>query len=284
MTPQYQDQAQSLREQFNNVETKIICISGGKGGVGKSVFSVNLSTEIAKTGKSVLLFDSDAGFANASILLGKNVNFTLSDYIDGKANIEKCVQKTKYGVNVISTGFDFKDWKIFQNNFTNKMADEFLKVASKHDYLIVDIGAGYSEKLNSFYISADKILLVTIPEPTAIVNAYTLIKALSMIGVNAELNIILNMIRDKNEIEPVKEVLNRTVSKFLNKKIEKFYDVYYEKLVHDSIKRQIPIVEFKENIRFSKIIKEISMDIMEEDYQQKEPFINKFKKLFGLGV
>ncbi|MDK2946537.1 MinD/ParA family ATP-binding protein [Geotoga petraea] len=282
MSPGYQDQAESLRSQFKKSDTKIISISGGKGGVGKSVFAVNLSAELAKREKSVLLFDSDAGFANAAILLGKNVKYNMSDYIDGRATLDQCIQETKYGVDVISSGFDFKDWKLFQNGFTSSMTEDFFLKAKDHDYLIIDIGAGYSDKLNSFYLASDKIFLITIPEPTAIVNAYTLIKALSFIGVHSELDIILNMIREKSEIEPVKQVIKKTVSNFLGKDIANFYDVYYDKRVHDSIKSQTPIVNQNINNKFKKSLELIVDDILNIEPNNEKSFTKRFKNIFGM--
>ncbi|HQP58068.1 MAG TPA: AAA family ATPase, partial [Petrotogaceae bacterium] len=155
MTPKFADQAERLRNDFSAKETKIICISGGKGGVGKSLISVNVAVEIAKRGKSVLIFDSDAGFANASILLGKTLKNTLSDYINNNLPLEKCIQKTEYGVNVISTGFDFKDWKIYQSSFSPKMVEDLFLLSKDNDYVIVDIGAGYSETIKPFYLAAN---------------------------------------------------------------------------------------------------------------------------------
>jgi flagellar biosynthesis protein FlhG len=284
MSNNYHDQAENLRKHFQDAETKIITISGGKGGVGKSVFSVNISSELALRKNKVLLFDSDAGFANASILLGKTVKKTLSDYIDGKISIEDCVHETDSGVNVISTGFDFKDWKLFQNNFNGTMAQEFLALARKHDYVIIDTGAGYSDKLIHFYLASDKIFLVTVPEPTAIVNAYTLIKALSMLDVDSELDVILNMITDKSEIRSVEEVLRKTVKNFLNKDINNFYKFVHEKSIHESVKRQIPIVRYKENNAFSKNLKILVDDITNNKRTKKLSFTERFKKIIGIEV
>lgn len=234
------------------------------------------------------LFDSDAGFANASILLGKASSNSFSDYINGNISLEDCIQKTDYGVNVVTTGFDFKDWKIFQNNFTDSMAEEFLSLARKHDYVIIDIGAGYSEKLKTFYLSSDKILLVTIPEPTAIVNAYTLIKALSIIGVNAEMDIVLNMIKDKSEIKSVEEVLKKTVKNFLSKDIQNFFYVMYDDVVHESVRRQIPLVHYRENSKTVKNIVYIVDHILDENKENKNKmknisFFERFKNMFNPG-
>ncbi|WP_103898820.1 P-loop NTPase [Petrotoga halophila] len=279
----YRDQAASLREEFSNTQTKIITVVSGKGGVGKSVLSVNIATELATHGKRILLFDSDAGFANASILMGNTVKITLSEYMKGNVTFNECVQDTDYGVKIISSGFDFTDWKIFQNNFNDSIMDEFLNLLKEVDFFIIDVGAGYSEKLNNFYLNSDTIFLITIPEPTAVVNAYTLLKALSVLNVNGEIEIILNMIKNKNEVEMVKSVLNRTTKRFLNREINNFHEISYDENVHLSVKRQIPLISLKENSKFSKDIKKITSNILNIKTSSHNNFARRLKEMFGKG-
>jgi len=277
----YRDQAAGLREEFSNTQTKIITVVSGKGGVGKSVLSVNIAADLAAHGKKILLFDSDAGFANASILMGNTVKITLSEYMRGNVTFNDCVQDTEYGVKIISSGFDFTDWKIFQNNFNDSIMDEFLSLLKDIDFFIIDVGAGYSEKLNNFYLNSDTIFLITLPEPTAVVNAYTLLKALSVLNVNGEIEIILNMIKNKNEVEMVKSVLSRTAKKFLNREINNFHEISYDENVHTSVKRQIPLISLKENSKFSKDIKKITSNILNIKTSSHLNFTQRLKEMFG---
>ncbi|WP_103927498.1 P-loop NTPase [Petrotoga sp. SL27] len=279
----YQDQAAGLREEYLSSQTKIITVVSGKGGVGKSVLSVNIAADLAAHGKRILLFDSDAGFANASILMGNTVKNTLSEYMRGNVTFNECVQDTEYGVKIISSGFDFTDWKIFQNNFNDSIMDEFLNLLKDIDFFIIDVGAGYSEKLNNFYLNSDTIFLITVPEPTAVVNAYSLLKALSVLNVNGEIEIILNMIKNKNEIEMVKSVLNRTTKRFLNREINNFHEISYDENVHVSVKRQIPLISLKENSKFSKDIKKITSDILNIKTSSHTNFTQRLKEMFGKG-
>jgi flagellar biosynthesis protein FlhG len=277
----YRDQAASLREEFSNTQTKIITVVSGKGGVGKSVLSVNIAADLAAHGKRILLFDSDAGFANASILMGNTVKITLSEYMRGNVTFNECVQDTEFGVKIISSGFDFTDWKIFQNNFNDSIMDEFLNLLKEVDFFIIDVGAGYSEKLNNFYLNSDTIFLITVPEPTAVVNAYTLLKALSVLNVDGEIEIILNMIKNKNEVEMVKSVLSRTAKRFLNREINNFHEISYDENVHMSVKRQIPLISLKENSRFSKDIKKITSNILNIKTSSHSNFAQRLKEMFG---
>jgi len=277
----YQDQAAGLREEYLSSQTKIITVVSGKGGVGKSVLSVNIAADLAAHGKRILLFDSDAGFANASILMGNTVKNTLSEYMRGNVTFNECVQDTEYGVKIISSGFDFTDWKIFQNNFNDSIMDEFLNLLKDIDFFIIDVGAGYSEKLNNFYLNSDTIFLITVPEPTAVVNAYSLLKALSVLNVNGEIEIILNMIKNKNEIGMVKSVLNRTTKRFLNREINNFHEISYDENVHVSVKRQIPLISLKENSKFSKDIKKITSNILNIKTSSHTNFTQRLKEIFG---
>ncbi|HBT51710.1 MAG TPA: hypothetical protein DEA49_06330 [Petrotoga sp.] len=279
----YRDQASGLREEYLSTQTKIITVVSGKGGVGKSVLSVNIAADLATHGKRILLFDSDAGFANASILMGNTVKNTLSEYMRGNVAFDECVQDTEYGVKIISSGFDFTDWKIFQNNFNDSIMDEFLNLLKEVDFFIIDVGAGYSEKLNNFYLNSDTIFLITVPEPTAVVNAYSLMKALSILNVNGEIEIILNMIKNKNEVEMVKSVLSRTTKRFLNREINNFYEISYDENVHLSVKRQIPLISLKENSKFSKDIKKITSDILNIKTSSHTNFTQRLKEMFGKG-
>jgi len=277
----FSDQASGLREEYSNIQTKIITVVSGKGGVGKSVLSVNIAADLAAYGKKILLFDSDAGFANASILMGKTVKFTLSEYMRGNVAFNDCVQDTDYGVKIISSGFDFTDWKIFQNNFNDSILDDFISLLKEVDFFIIDVGAGYSEKLNNFYLNSDKIFLITVPEPTAIVNAYTFLKALSVLNVNGEIEIILNMIKNKNEVEMVKSALSKTVKKFLNRDINNFHEISFDDNVHLSVKRQIPLISLKENSKFSKDVKKITSNILNIKPSSHTNFTQRLKEMFG---
>lgn len=279
----FNDQASRLREEFASNDTKIISVVSGKGGVGKSIFSVNIAALLASYDKRVLVFDSDAGFANASILLGSSIKHTLSDYMKGIVTFKECIQETRYGVKIVSTGFDYTDWKIFQNNFDGSILNEFLSVTREIDYLIIDVGAGYSEKLNNFYINSDKIFIITAPEPTAVVNAYSLLKALSYLGVGSEIEIVLNMTKNKEELENIRYALENTVKKFLKKDINTFYELSYDPNVPLSVKAQVPIVIWKKDSKFSKDIKKIVEDILNLNVIDKENnFAKRIKKLFGL--
>jgi flagellar biosynthesis protein FlhG len=278
------DQAENLRKTFSKNKTKIILVTGGKGGVGKSIVAVNTAVNLAKLNKKVLIFDTDAGFANASILLGVSPNVSIKDYFDKKLTLEECIVKTPYGIKLLSTGMDIKDWISFQKNFTRKAIEEFFNIAKEHDYVIIDVSAGYNENLKPFYIAADNILLVTTPEPTAIVNAYTVVKALSLLEVDGVVDVVINMIRKKSEAQTAEQVLRKTIKEYLYKDIRHVFYINFDHLVHDSVKSQIPISSFKPSSHIANDLMSIAetLESISTDVEQKnDNLLKKLLLLFG---
>ncbi|MBM7559042.1 MinD/ParA family ATP-binding protein [Marinitoga litoralis] len=276
------DQAEILRKNFSKNKTKIILVTGGKGGVGKSIVSVNIAVNLAKLNKRILIFDTDAGFANASILLGVSPSVSIKDYFDKKLSLEECVINTPYGIKLLSTGVDIKDWIAFQKNFTRNAIEEFFNIAKEHDYVIIDVSAGYNENLRPFYIAADTILIVTTPEPTAIVNAYTVVKALSILEVEGDVDLVINMVRKKTEAETAEKVLRKTIKEYLYKDIRNVFYINFDHLVHDSVKSQTPISSFKPTSIVSQNLMKIAEKIEDFEFTNNKSNDNLLKKLLVL--
>ncbi|KAF2956477.1 P-loop NTPase [Marinitoga sp. 38H-ov] len=276
------DQAEILRKNFSKNKTKIILVTGGKGGVGKSIVSVNTAVNLAKLNKKILIFDTDAGFANASILLGVSPSVSIKDYFDKKLSLEECVINTPYGIKLLSTGVDIKDWIAFQKNFTRKAIEEFFNIAKENDYVIIDVSAGYNENLKPFYIAADTILIVTTPEPTAIVNAYTVVKALSILEVEGDVDLVINMIRKKTEAETAEKVLRKTIKEYLYKDIRNVFYINFDHLVHESVKSQTPISSFKPSSIVSNDLMKIAEKIENFEFTKNKENDNLLKKLLVL--
>ncbi|KLO24876.1 MULTISPECIES: MinD/ParA family ATP-binding protein [unclassified Marinitoga] len=276
------DQAENLRKTFSKNQTKIILVTGGKGGVGKSIIAVNTAVNLAKMNKKVLIFDTDAGFANASILLGVSPSVSIKDYFDKRLTLDECIIKTPYGIKLLSTGMDIKDWISFQKNFTRKAIEEFFNIAKEHDYVIIDVSAGYNENLKPFYIAADNILLVTTPEPTAIVNAYTVVKALSILEVDGIVDVVINMIRKKSEANTAEQVLRKTIKEYLFKDIRHVFYISFDHIVHDSVKSQTPISSFKPSSNVANDLMNIAEKIENDKLSNNRKNDNLLKKLLLL--
>jgi flagellar biosynthesis protein FlhG len=158
---------------------KIISVTSGKGGAGKTVIAVNVAIALASLGKKVLLVDADLGLANVDIIMGLSCNHTLADVIDGKKNLEDVLITPFDGMTVLPASSGILKMERLSRDERFRLADQMQKLSTGFDLIIFDTGAGISENVIFFNSLADEVLLVTTPDPTAVTDTYALIKILS---------------------------------------------------------------------------------------------------------
>lgn len=237
------DQTETLKQVVASQNLEIILVASGKGGVGKSVIATNLAVSLARNQKNVLLFDADAGFANADILLGVTTKNTLRDYLISDMELKDVIYPTRYGVWLLSSGTDVQDLIAFRKEPKSRFIDDFMHMALDMNYAIVDTGAGYTEQLISFYSAADKLFLVTTPEPTALMNVYTLAKVLSNNGIFPELYLIMNQSRNTSKDIKVLDRFSYVIEKFAGWKVQERFILRSDKMVSNSVIKQVPLIE-----------------------------------------
>ena len=159
-------------------KTRIIAVTSGKGGVGKSNISVNLAIAFAQTGKKVILIDGDLGMANVNVLLGITPKANLLDVLNKKKKMSDIILNTELGIQIIAGANGFSTIANLTDEQRDFFAEEFTTLSS-FDVIIIDTGAGVSENVLRFIESADEAYVVTTPEPTAITDAYGLIKIIA---------------------------------------------------------------------------------------------------------
>ena len=178
------DQAQQLRnivklqEQRNISNAKVITITSGKGGVGKSNMAVNLAVHFRKMGKRVIIFDADFGLANVEVMFGTVPKYNLTKLLEGEMRIEEIITKGPEGIGFISGGSGI----VGLNNLSKSQIDYLISNLSYlnelTDVLIIDTGAGVSDSVLDFVLASPEVVLVTTPEPSSLTDSYSLIKAL----------------------------------------------------------------------------------------------------------
>jgi len=279
------DQTETLKQVVASQNLEIILVASGKGGVGKSVIATNLAVSLARNQKNVLLFDADAGFANADIMLGVTTKNTLRDYLVSDMELKDVIYPTRFGVWLLSSGTDVQDLIAFRKEPKTRFIDDFMQLALDMNYAIVDTGAGYTEELLSFYSAADKLFLVTTPEPTALMNVYTLAKVLSGNGIFPELYLIMNQSRNTSKDIKVLDRFSYVIEKFAKWKVQERFILRSDKTVSNSIIKQVPLIELYKHSQPAQTIVRLTDQVLKDEREEKTEdggFLAKIKKLFGI--
>ena len=264
-------------------ETRVIAITSGKGGVGKTNLAVNLAVSLQAAGKRVLLIDADIGMANVNVLMGRVTNRSLIDLLNDETELEDIVEEGIQGVKYIS-GVAGVEAALSVNRAAQRMIHRKLGNCSKiADIIIIDTGAGLNRYVIEFILAAHEVLLVTTPEPTALADAYAVVKAYSKYTEKRSIKLIVNRIRDESECTEVTERLNQTTEKFLQLSIDCLGYVYEDRAVRDAVNNQEPFVLMKPNSPASLCVKELAKSLMtgEKMGEVGKGWRNILDKLFG---
>jgi flagellar biosynthesis protein FlhG len=262
--------------------TRIIAVSSGKGGVGKTNISINLALAYAQMGKKVIVMDADLGLANVNVVLGVIPRYNLYHLIRKQKTLSEILVDTSYGIQIIAGASGFS--KIA--NLSEEERHDFiaeLAALSNADILIIDCAAGVSNNVISFIAAADDALIVTTPEPTAITDAYGIIKIIATEIENLDLGLKLVVNRVKSVVEG-KRVAERVINiagQFLNLKVDYLGFVYDDPVVHTAVVRQKPFLILEPKSRAALCIRHLVGRLENYDYRDGKGIPTFLKKLFG---
>lgn len=245
------DQAENLRNiiKKNNVKpvsnSRVIAVTSGKGGVGKSSTSINLALQFKRLGKKVVILDADFGMANIEVMFGVIPKYNLSDLLFKEKSIRDIVCEGPEDVGFISGGSGIAKMVNLDNDQIRKLVNKMAELEDIADVIIIDTGAGIAPSVMEFLVASPEILLVTTPEPTSITDSYALLKALSMnedFDKNVtSIKMIANKVSSEMEGRRVYEKLSVVVTKFLNLEIGFIGTVPHDKDITKAIMKQKPV-------------------------------------------
>src|SRR5574344_1077074 len=217
-------------------KTRIIAITSGKGGVGKTNLSVNMAIAYAQTGKKVILIDGDLGMANVNVLLNVVPHYNLMQVINKQKSMQDIILDTEFGIKFIAGANGFSKIANLTVDELEYFADQFSQLGNA-DIIIIDTGAGISNNVLSFVASADEVYVVTTPEPTAITDAYGIIKIIATELPTSEINmkLIVNRVHSADEGKKISERIINIAAQFLNYKIEYLGFIYDDPIVSSSV-------------------------------------------------
>lgn len=212
------DQATQLRSlvaQSRRQRASVIAITSGKGGVGKSNIAVNLSIKLASAGKQVVLLDADLGLANADVLCNIDLPFNLSHVIARKKDLSEVMVTAPGGFKLIGGASGLARMADLTDFDRRRIVESLVAVEHEADTIVIDTGAGISPNVLSFTRAADHVLVVTTPEPTAITDAYAVIKVISRDGMDRRISLLVNQVRSLDEARLVHDRIARVAKNFL---------------------------------------------------------------------
>jgi flagellar biosynthesis protein FlhG len=239
----YNDQAAGLRRLTKPRPVRVIAVTSGKGGVGKTNVSVNLAVSMAQDGKSVVLMDADLGLANVDVLLGLQSNYNLSHVIDGERTLEEVMVDGPGGIKIVPASSGIKRMAELSQAEHAGLVHAFSELSVPIDVLLVDTSAGISDSVVTFSRAAHEVVVVVCDEPASITDAYALIKLLSRDFGQQRFRVLANMTQSDQEGRELFKKITRVTDRFLDVTLEYMGAVPADEYLRKAVQRQRPVVE-----------------------------------------
>lgn len=292
-----EEQAQELRELMGNTissadsslntqkkdgehKTRIIAVTSGKGGVGKTNMAVNMAIAYAQLGKKVILIDGDLGMANVNVLLNIVPQYNLMQVINRQKTMSEIILDTEVGIKFIAGANGFSKIANLSVEELDYFAKQFAQLGNA-DIIIIDTGAGIANNVLQFVAAADEVFVVTTPEPTAITDAYGMIKIITteLNDRNINIKLLVNRVHSAEEGKKISDRIITIVGQFLNYKVDYIGFVYDDSVVSASVIRQKPFMVVNPTSKPAQCIKHIVGRIEKTDLSSNEgvsSFLKKF--------
>lgn len=276
------DQAFDLRKLIKeeNNDFQVLTITSGKGGVGKTSFTVNLAYCLQTLGKRVLILDADLALANIDILLDEKPPYNLGHLLTGEKSINEIIYTSRYGIKFIpaTSGVEelanlTKEQQLFLINSLKDIYYDF-------DFMLIDTSAGVDEIVINFCLAADKTAVITTPDPTAIADAYAVSRIISKHKPESlELGLIVNMVSSAEEGEKIYKGMNSILKRFTGKEIEFYGYLRNDEKLTKSIRDRNILFKEDKNSKYSKDIHNFANFLISG--KRKSPETNFWKRVFN---
>jgi flagellar biosynthesis protein FlhG len=243
---------------------KTIAIASGKGGVGKTNVTANLAIAMRKLGKNVLIVDADLGLSNIDVLLHLAPKHNIQHLLDGGMALKDVIVEGPHGIRILPAGSGVQELTALDEFKRLKILEAFDTFDSDIDVLLVDTAAGISENVAFFCIAAQEIIIVTSPEPTAITDAYALIKVLHTRYQEKEFHVLVNSVKNPDEAMEVFRRLALAAEKFLSISLDYLGWLPYDEAVQNAVRAQRPFIDMYPKNPISGRIAEIAKRFLDQ--------------------
>jgi len=263
-------------------KARIITVTSGKGGVGKTNLSVNMALAFARLGKKVIVMDADLGLANVNVMLNMIPKYNLYHVIKKQKTIREILVETEYGISIVAGASGFSQIANMGEDDRKDFISE-LDSLSNADIIIIDTSAGVSSNVLDFIAAADDAVIITTPEPTAITDAYGIIKILATEydSLNMGLKLVVNRAKGAAEAKSVADRMINIAGQFLNLKVDYLGFIYDDSAVPHAVLRQKPFMVVDPKCKASICVQHIVERMDRNKPGEVRGFGAMMRKLFG---
>ena len=268
------NQAQGLENLMNKEEKpkfQAISITSGKGGVGKTSFTINLAYQLQKLNKKVIIFDADLALANVDILLGEKPTYNLSHFLNGEKTINEIIYTSKkYGIKFIPAASGFEELANLPLEKQMYILDALHEIYYKFDIMLIDTSAGLSQDVINFCLASDKTIVLTTPDPTSLTDAYAISRVLLTYKTeDLDIGVVVNMVEDEDEALKIYKGIDATLKTFVGKGIDYYGFVKKDEKLTDSVRNIYLLSAEDPNSVYSKNVFNIAKSLLEGYFPTK---------------
>lgn len=277
------DQAEQLRNIIKNNPVnrrpiaRVITVTSGKGGVGKSNVSINLAVQLKKLGHKVIIFDADFGLANIEVMFGAIPKHNLSDLIYQGMSISEIITMGPMDIGFISGGSGIAGLSNLNRDYINYLIQNLAELDRLADVIIIDTGAGISDAVLEFLVASGEVLLVTTPEPTSITDSYSLLKALNRHPKFSKdmtmIKVVANKVADADEGKQLYTKLNAVVNRYLKIPLSFVGVIPDDQMLQKAVMQQSPVSIQSPNSKSAQAFADLALTL---ENNGKEPYFRKY--------
>ena len=259
--------------------TRVYAITSGKGGVGKTAVTANIAVSLARLGRKVLILDADLGLANIDVVFGLAPKYNLNHFFSGEQELSAILVEGPSGVKILPAGSGVQNFTRLDSHQKQRLLDGLDLMHNDFDFVLIDTEAGISENVTYFNTAAQEILVVTTPDPTAITDAYALMKLLSTQYHEKRFNLVVNQVQNDEEALDVYRKLTMVSNRYLDISIDFLGSIPADRQMIDAIRKQQVIVELYPASRITTAFTQLAGTLCSEQIssccQNQEAFSRK---------
>jgi flagellar biosynthesis protein FlhG len=280
-----QDQLENNAAELNMPATRVLSITSGKGGVGKTAVVSNVAVALAKQGKKVLIIDADLGLANVDVVLGLAPPYNLNHFFNGERSLEEVMVEGPHGLKILPAGSGVQQYTRLDGQLKMRLIESLDALEEQFDVVLIDTEAGISDNVTYFNVAAQDILVVTTPEPTAITDAYALMKLLSTQYHQKRFLLAVNSVREPDEGLDVFEKLTMVSGRYLDISLDYLGCIPFDRQMHESVREQQVMVDLSPDHKVAKAFVELAESLVDTPMNNQAQGTLQFfwKQFLGVG-